>query len=577
MIQKGRSGVTVIDPVTLAVIKGRLEQLVDEMDATLFRAAFSPVIAEARDGSHGLYDAETGETIAMGKTGLPVFIGAMSFATKAAIARAEADGGPREGDAYVLNDPYQGATHLNDIKIIKPFFRDGKPFCYLASVGHWLDVGGNVAGNYNPAATDIMQEGFRLPTVKLIDRGVPRQDVIDILLANTRWPAGCYGDLNAQLGALELGERRLGDLLDEFGDDVIATAMKELNSRAAQQMRALISDLPDGAYAFEDHIDNDGLTDAPLRVALKLVIDGDRMTLDFTGSAPACAGPMNVSRATTIAACFVALKHAFPEVPANGGCLEPIEFVIPDGSILSADPPKPVSGYTENIMRTIDVVFGALSLAMPDRANAACFATVNVLLLSGKRDTGDDFILFTFFGGGLGGNPDDDGLSHGNAPIGMATIPPAEILESAYPAYFTNWGLRRDSGGPGRHRGGLGAVYEVELLADSADLVVFGERAKFPAFGVLDGMAGAPNRVFYDQDGGRAESTMGAKVIGRKLKRGQRVRIESPGGGGYGPPDERPVEMIARDLEQDIISPEAAMRDYGVVIDAQGGVQRAEA
>ena len=563
-----------LDPVTLAVIRGRLEQLVDEMDATLFRAAFSPVIAEARDGSHGVYDTD-GETVAMGKQGLPVFIGAMSHATKAAIARAAADGGPKDGDLYLLNDPYVGATHLNDIKIVKPIFRRGALFCYLASVGHWLDVGGNVPGNYNPTAIDIMQEGVRIPPVRFAERGVVNRDIVDILLANGRLPGSNYGDLNAQLGALDLGTRRLHDLLDDFGDDVVAAAMAEISHRASRQMRALIAELPDGTYAFEDHIDNDGRSDAPLKVALDLTVDGETMRLDFSRSAPACAGPLNVSRATTIAASFVALKHVFHEVPASGGCLEPIEFVIPEGSILAAEPPSPVSGYTENIMRTIDVIFGALSRAAPERVNAACFATVNALLMSGRRDDGARFILFTFFGGGLGGNPEGDGLSHGNAPIGMANIPPAEILEAAYPACVTRWGLRPDSGGPGRHRGGLGAVYEFELLADAADLVVFGERARFPAFGILGGGAGAPNRIVYEQEDGERSPQGTAKLSGVTLRKGQRVRVESPGGGGYGPARDRPVEAIARDLALGLVSAEAAERDYSVTTSSDGTVARA--
>ena len=562
-----------LDPVTLAVIRGRLEQLVDEMDATLFRAAFSPVIAEARDGSHGVYDAN-GDTVAMGKQGLPVFIGAMSYATKAAIARADADGGPKDGDLYLLNDPYVGATHLNDIKIVKPIFRGEKLFCYLASVGHWLDVGGNVAGNYNPTASDIMQEGVRIPPVKFADRGVVNRDIVDILLANGRLPGSNYGDLNAQLGALDLGTARLHDLLDSFGDDTVAAAMEEISRRASRQMRALISELPDGTYSFEDHIDNDGRGDEPLKVALDLTIDGGTLTLDFSRSAPACAGPLNVSRATTVAASFVALKHIFHEVPTSGGCLEPIAFVIPEGSILAAEPPAPVSGYTENIMRTIDVIFGALAQAAPERANAACFATVNALLMSGSRDNGSKFILFTFFGGGLGGNPEGDGLSHGNAPIGMANIPPAEILEAAYPTCVTNWGLRQDSGGPGRNRGGLGAVYEFELLADEADLVVFGERARFPAFGILGGAHGAPNRIVYQQEDGERSPDRTGKLSGIVLRRGQRVRVESPGGGGYGPVEDRPVEAIARDIALGLVTAEAAERDYRVRVAPDGSVER---
>ena len=235
-----------MDPVTLAVIRGRLEQIVDEMDATLFRSAFSPVIAEARDGSHGIYHATTGATLVQGKLGLPIFVGAMSFATRAAMARAKADGGPHPGDVYFMNDPYDGATHLNDYKLIKPYFRGDRLFCYLASVGHWQDVGGNVPGNYNPIATDSMQEGIRIPPVKLHDRGTLVQDVVDIALANSRLPDSAYGDLNAQLGALELGARRLDDLLDEYGEDIIEGAIGELIGRAARLMRAEIGDLPDG-------------------------------------------------------------------------------------------------------------------------------------------------------------------------------------------------------------------------------------------------------------------------------------------------------------------------------------------
>ena len=567
-------GASMIDPVSLAVIRGRLEQIVDEMDATLFRAAFSPVIAEARDCSNGLYDVKTGDTIAMGKSGFPVFIGAMSHAARAAIKRAETDGGFSDGDMILLNDPYDGATHLNDIKLIKPLFRAGKPFCLLASVGHWIDVGGNVPGNYNPIATDIMQEGVRIPAVKLFDRGRMNQDVVDILLANTRLPQWCYGDFNAQLGALDLGERRMIELLDDYGEDYIAEAIANIQARSAQQMRDLIAALPDGTYSFEDHIDNDGLTEAPLKVALDLTIQDEQMTLDFSRSAPACAGPMNVARGTTIAACFVALKHVFPEVPANAGCMEPIEFVIPDNSILSAEAPKPVSGYTENIMRSIDVVFGAIAEIAPERANGASFSTVNVVLMSGSRDDGSDFIFFTFFGGGLGANPEGDGLSHGNAPIGMATMPPVEILEAAYPVRFTNWGLRCDSGGAGRYRGGLGAIYEIELLADTAKLVAFGERAVFPAFGVLGGNAGAPNCLIYDQADGPMTPSLGTKPPAVQLTKGQRIRLESPGGGGYGQVVERTLDDITRDLKLGLVSTKGALEDYGVIVRTDGSTAR---
>ena len=552
-----------IDPVTLAVIRGRLEQIVDEMDATLFRSAFSPVIAEARDGSHGIYHAETGDTLVQGKAGLPIFVGAMSFATRAAIARANAQGGPRDGDVFFMNDPYDGATHLNDFKLVKPFFRDGKVFCQLASVGHWQDVGGNVPGNYNPRAVDSMQEGVRIPPVLLFDRGAIRRDMVDIALANSRLPESAYGDLQAQIGALELGERRLGELLDEYGDDTIAEAMAEMIARADRLMRAEISELPDGTYSADDFLDNDGIVNAPLAIALDVTVSGDTLTLDFSRSAPACAGPLNISRATAVAACFVGLKHIFRELPANAGVMRPVEIVIPDGSILAAEAPKPVSGYTETILRMIDVMFQAFAEVSPDRVNGAPYGTINALLISGKRADDTPWILFTFFGGGHGGHPEGDGLSHGNAPISMASIPPVEVLEAAHPVMFTEWALRPDSGGAGRHRGGMGAVYEIEPLEDGADLVVLGERGNFHPPGVLGGGSAASNVVLYDQDDGRHRPEFGAKLFGARLNRGQRIRIESPGGGGYGPPGERSPDAIRRDLRLGLITPDAAKRDYG--------------
>lgn len=563
-----------INPVTLAVIRGRLEQIVDEMDATLFRSAFSPVIAEARDGSHGIYHALSGDTLVQGKAGLPIFVGAMSFAARAAIARANADGGPSDGDVFFMNDPYDGATHLNDYKLVKPFFRNGKVFCQLASVGHWQDVGGNVPGNYNPRATDSMQEGVRIPPVKLFDRGKIRQDIVDIALANSRLPVSANGDLQAQIGALELGERRLHDLLDEYGDGVITEAMGEMLARAETLMRAEIAALDDGTYDGLDYLDNDGVVDAPLPIGLDVSVRGDRLTLDFSRSAEACAGPLNISRATATAACFVGLKHIFHELPANAGVMKPVDIIIPDGSILAAEAPRPVSGYTETILRMIDVMFTVFAKIAPDRVNGAPYGTINALLISGRRDTGAPWIMFSFFGGGHGGHPEGDGLSHGNAPISMATIPPVEVLESSFPVMFTQWSLRPDSGGAGQRRGGLGAVYEIEPLNDEADLVVLGERGNYRPPGVLGGQEAAKNIVEYQQDDGVHRPAMGAKLFGVKLKPGQSIRIESPGGGGYGPPSDRPLEDIERDLRLGMISADGAERDYGVSLQADGTVKR---
>jgi N-methylhydantoinase B len=553
-----------IDPVTLAVLKGRLEQIADEMDATLFRSAFNPIIAEARDASHGLYHATSGDTLVQGKAGLPIFVGAMAFAVRAVIEKANRQGDLADGDVYIFNDPYDGGTHLSDFKLVRPFFRNGNVFCWLASVGHWHDVGGNVPGNYNPVATECFQEGMLIPPVKLFVRGEMRTDVVDIVTANSRLPNSAYGDLNGQINALDLGARRLAALLDEYGDRTVADALTQLRSRAGQLMRASISELPDGIYSAEDFLDNDGIRDEPLKVALDLKVEGDSMTLDFSRCAKACDGPLNIARSTAIAACYVALKHVFRDVPANAGVLDPIKFVIPEGSLLAARSPKPVGGYTETILRMIDVVFVALAKACPERVNGCAYGTINALSLAGHRRDGRRWVMFSFFGGGHGGHPEGDGLNHGNAPISTATIPPVEILEAAYPVMFTRWALRPDSGGAGRSRGGLGAIYEIELLEEHADVFLFGERGRFAPPGVLGGGAGALNRfAVIRKDGSEQNPPMASKWVGVKLAQGERVRLETPGGGGYGPADERAADAITKDIGNGFVTREAAGRSYG--------------
>ena len=564
-----------IDPVTLVVLQGRLEQVVDEMDATLFRSAFNPIIAEAHDASHGIYDRDSGATLAQGKSGLPIFVGAMSFAVKLVIDKVARDSGLQDGDVYIFNDPYEGGTHLSDFKLVRPIFRAGKLYCYMASVGHWHDVGGNVPGNYNPAAVESFQEGMLIPPVKLISGGVLSEDIIDIMRANSRQPVSLYGDLNGQINALDLGVGRFGELLDEYGDDLVDAAFIELCARAARLMRANIAELADGNYACDDWLDNDGISDAPLAIALDMKISGDKLVLDFSRTAAACAGPVNISRATAIAACYVALKHIFHDVPANAGVLEPIEFVIPEGSILHATHPRPVGGYTETILRLIDVIFGAMAKVAPERSNGCAYGTINALSLSGHREDGRRWVMFSFFGGGHGGHPEGDGLSHGNAPISTATIPPVEILEAAYPVMFSQWALRPDSGGPGRQRGGLGGIYEIELLEQSADVFLFGERGCYPPQGVVGGGPGACNVFEYDSGNGKQTPPLVSKMTGLKISRGQRLRLQSPGGGGYGPAFERPPEAVAEDVRLGYVSRMAALRDYAVVLDEEGHVDEA--
>lgn len=553
-----------VDPVTLAVLQGRLEQIADEMDALLFRSAFNPIIAEAHDAAHGLYDARTGDTLVQGKSGLPIFVAAMSFAVKAIINRTKDRARIEPGDIFLFNDPYEGGTHLSDIKLVQPFFQDEQILCWLASAAHWHDVGGAVPGNYNPTATEVLQEGFFVPPVKLARRGELNGDIIEVLAANSRLPHALRGDLEAQLAALDLGQRRLQSLIDEYGADMITDVFEELSQRASNLTRAYIRELPNGRWHCEDVLDGDGVDDVPLRIALELKIKDDKLTFDFSGTSPACRGPVNIARATTIAGCYVALKHIFRDVPANAGVLEPIQFIIPEGSLLDARPPRPVGGYTETVLRLIDVVFGALAKAAPERSNGCAYGTINALSITGHRSDGERWVMFSFFGGGHGGHPLGDGLNHGNAPISTATIPPVEILEAAYPVLFTQWALRPDSAGAGRHRGGLGAVYEIELLAEEAEAFWFGDRTRTGPPGAAGGQPGATTRFAIIRADQTIETATRSKLTGLRLRRGDRVRLETPGGGGYGDPRLRSRAAIERDLRLGYLTPTAAEQLYGL-------------
>ncbi|MEE2998996.1 MAG: hydantoinase B/oxoprolinase family protein [Pseudomonadota bacterium] len=567
-----------MDPVILAVLKGRLEQIADEMDATLFRSAFNPIIAEAHDASHGLYHAKTGETLIQGKSGLPVFVGAMSFAVKMVIDKVEQEKIVlNPGDVFVFNDPYEGGTHLSDFKLVRPFFHGGQVFCFLASVGHWHDVGGNVPGNYNPVATECYQEGMLIPPVLLYSSGILNEDIVAILQSNSRLPGSLYGDLNGQVSALDLGDQRLTDLLEEYGEEKITSALVELNESATKLMKSYISDLPNGTYSAEDWLDNDGIIDESLKIGLDIVIVNNRMTLDFSKTSTACDGPVNISRSTCIASCYVALKHIFREVPANAGVLDPIDFVIPNDSLLSVSRPKPVGGYTETILRVIDVMFQAISKVAPEISNGCAYGTINALSMAGYRKNGARWVLFSFFGGGHGGHPNGDGLNHGNAPISTATIPPLEILEAAYPIRFTQWALRPDSGGPGRSRGGCGAIYEIELLEEKADAFLFGERGKFGPPGVIGGESGSRNKFIYPAGGDSEESPpMVSKMVGLQLEKGQRIRLETPGGGGYGDACERDPKLVAEDVRLGYVTAKSAYENYKCSVSDDGILDQKE-
>jgi N-methylhydantoinase B len=555
-----------IDPVTLAVVRGSLEQIADEMDLHLIHAAISPIISETNDCAHGIFNPVTGETISQGRYGLPVFLAQMQFTTQNVIKIANAQGGFKEGDIWVLNDPYLCGTHLQDTQLVAPYFVKGKLFALFASTGHLMDVGGGVPGGWVPKAQSIHQEGTVIPPVKLFEGGKLNEQLLDMIRANSRLPNEIAGDLSAMSNVFAVGSRGLDQLVERYGTEKLTECINEMIARSEKQMRSLIEDIPDGVYEFEDFIDNDGIEDKPLRVALKLTVKGSAMHFDFTGTSKTSKGPMNVAALTTMSSCYVAMKHIFPEVPVNGGAFRPTSFVIPDDTILSAQYPAPVGGYLEPLGRTIDLVFGALSKAIPDRAPAAPFGTIGVCTVGGKHpDTGNFFVGVFPYPGGYGASKTSDGLVNGTPPQSMANFVSLEMSEHRYPLRFDYFRLREDSGGAGWHRGGCGTEYKFTAWAECVTTVL-GDRVDHPPFGVAGGHEAKPNLVEFKSGGKVWTAEMRSKYENLGLNSGDGVHACSPGGGGMGDPLDRDPGAVQEDLNQGYISRDTAEQEYGAVI-----------
>ena len=489
-----------IDPVTLVVVQNGLQQVASEMDLTFERAAFSPVISEGFDRSDGIYHRDTGDVIAQGELGLPIFVGVMQFTTRAVIERGR-DVVP--GDIFLVNDPYCGGTHLMDVKMVKPFFYRGAHWAWLANTGHWPDTGGSVPGGFSTRATEVQQEGLRLPPVKLFRAGVMDDDILQIVLANIRVPEERIGDIKAQVAALTVGERRLTALLDRYGADTVTACIAELRRRSEQMMRAHIAKIPDGVYRGEAFVDSDGVDPDPLAIRLTVKKEGSDLHFDFSESSPPCRGPLNSVIATTKAAVYLAIKHIFPDVPINAGCFEPLKIADPHGTFLYARYPRPVSGCAAEVSsRIAESVFTALARAIPDDLFAAPAGTSGNLTLGGFDPLKErHYIMYVFSGGGYGGSAEDDGLTNGCSTIGISKTQPSEVLEQHYPILFEHYALRERSGGAGRTRGGFGVDYKVGLRRGEALLSFLMDHGRFGPPGLGGGQDGAPNEVVVERQG----------------------------------------------------------------------------
>jgi N-methylhydantoinase B len=489
----------------------------------------------------------------------------MQFTTQAVIKEV-ARRGVNPEDVFLVNDPYSGGTHLMDVRMVKPFFYRGELFCYMANTGHWPDMGGSVPGGFGTKTTEVYQEGLRIPPVKLYDAGKLNEDVLTILLANIRVAEERHGDLKAHLAAFHIGERRLTHLLDKYGPETVRACIAELYERSEQQMRACIADIPDGTYTYTDYLDSDGVDNVPLRLRLDMTVRGSEVTLDFSQSSPPCRGPMNSVIGTTKSACYIALQHTFPDVPLNAGCFRPIHIHVPPSTFLNASLPRPVAGCAAEVsQRIIDVVLGALAQAMPERMSAGIFGTVNNLTIGGIDAERGPYIMYMFNGGGYGGFKGGDGLTYGCGTISVSKTQPFEVFEQRYPVRIRQFALRQESGGAGQYRGGFGAIIETEFLQGEATASFIGDRGRFAPRGMLEGSDGAVCKVSINQGGRSYVPEHLTKDDNVRLRPGDLIRLETPGGGGYGNPLQRDIDRVVRDVQHEYISRETACQVYGVV------------
>jgi N-methylhydantoinase B/oxoprolinase/acetone carboxylase alpha subunit len=569
-----------LDQVTLTVINNYLTSTCRDMGVSMMRTSYSPIFNESLDFSCVIFDRQ-GRMLAQAEF-CPSQIGTIKFTVSWTIDEIGA-ANFRPGDVIVHNDPYRGSGHVPEHMVLKPVFHGGELFGFVANCAHMAEVGGKSAGGFSGDATDIFQEGLRLPPVRLVDGGHDVADVWKIILTNHRTPRVTEGDLRAMIGSLHLAERRLHELLDTYGRETIVAATDELMAIAERRMRAEIAALPDGEYPFEDVIEDDGVTADPATIRLRVVVRGDRLIADFTGSDAQTKGPMNAIYAVTASAVYNAILSVTDHtIPRNEGCYRPFTIIAPPGTLVNAVYPAPVvGGNTETSPRITDMVFAALAPAIPGRVAASGGGTSSPFLFGGLNTrTGRPYAHFHFEGVGWGGRATKDGNTMVVTINGNCRNTPVEVFETRYPPFVIEaYRLRTDSGGPGRWRGGLGGERLFTVVVPEIPLSAVLNRMKVAPWGLFGGSAGATGGIYIKCAGGGEWRTFQeefgtaspSKFAGVVLRRGDQVLLTMPGGGGYGDPLSRPVEQVVHDVEEGWVSPEAALDRYGVSVAEQDG------
>jgi N-methylhydantoinase B len=550
-----------VDPITLEVMRNKLDGIANEMQLTLVRSAFSAIVKEGLDASASLFTVQ-GETLAQALA-IPVHLGALTPMVGQMLRQVPLET-MREGDIWILNDTYLGGTHLPDIAIMMPVFADGRVIAISAAMTHHQDVGGMAPGSTPTNATEIFQEGIRIPLLQFRQGETLNETLIAMLRRNVRLPDVLMGDINAQVAACTIGARRLAVVATNFGREPLLALFDELLNRAETMTRQSLRGLKPGTYRYVDYLDNDGIElDKLVRIEVAVTIGDGTMHCDFTGTSPQVRGPFNcMASGPYAAACFALRAVTDPEarIPNNGGCFRPISFNLPEGSLVNPREPAPTGCRTSTIKRITTTILGALRVAAPDRVPADSASEIVIMHFGGRRSDGSRYVTSQLLVSGSGASSSLDGVDVIETDASNCLNVPAEALMMEAPIRVHRIALHRDSGGPGRMRGGLGGVFEYELLDGDAVVTYRGERHLCEAAGDADGMAGGrSSAVIRRADGG--EETVKSKIVAT-IRKGDRIVIETGGGGGYGNPVERDAALMQADVHNGKVSADAARDIY---------------
>ncbi len=552
-----------VDPITFELIRNALGSIVDEMTLTVVRTAYSSNLKNSMDFSTGFLNAE-GELVVQGLC-LPLHLGSLPDAMHAILARYGGQIDP--GDIYVLNDPFEGGTHLPDIYVIKPIFFEDSFLGCVATIAHHSDVGGKVAGGNASDCTEIYQEGLRIPPVRLYRKGVPNDALFELIRKNVRVPVKVMGDLRAQLAACHIGEKGFLELVAQFGVAELQLYMQALLDYSERMGRTALRRFPDGVFAFTDYIDDDGIDPEPIPIKVTVTIDGDSLRADFSGSAAQVKGGINSPIPFTKSAVYACVRSIIDDdIPTNSGFFRTIEVIAPAGTVVNPVLPAPVAARGLTGFRMANVIMGALAQVAPDRVPACEVGGDTGISIGGYHDTGQAFVFLEFLFSGWGGRPDRDGIDGVASIVVNFSNNPVEVIEAEYPLLIREYGFVPDSGGAGEYRGGLAVVREYQFTGREAVLQIRSDRRRFLPYGLAGGKQGTPSSNILNP---QAEARALASKVLLTLKNGDVLRHVLAGAGGFGDPLNRKSELVLRDVLDGKLSVDYARRQYGVVIDIE--------